>query len=147
MIKVNSTWASTYFGSRARSETWINASETDQANALAMAGYIIDGAFTWTGLAYVVQPDGTIIWNDQIYAAICEQAVWMLDHNIYEYPEILTKGFVKAEGGPDISITLDKDFILPFLCRAAIGLIGDLGVLNDPQQTGGMIIRDVIRAI
>lgn len=147
MISIDSTWADNYFANRLYSDAWNNASIEQQSSALSMAGYIIDGAFVWKQAAYTVNREGIKTFADQIKAAICEQAIWSIQNNIFEYPEVLTKGFIEAEGGPDISITLDKEYVLPFLCRAAISLVGDLGTLADPVSKGSMIIRDIIRGI
>jgi len=143
MINVSATWRTNYFNSRLNSEAWSNASEEDQNNAITMAGFIVDGAFKWRKGAYVIV-DGVKIWDDQINAAVCEQAIWVIQHNITDYPDVLTKGIEEAEGGEDISVKFSKEFIIPHLSPLVAVMIGELGELVT-YETGTIDFLNLIR--
>ena len=119
--------AESYFAMRLRSTVWNEASEDDKNKALAQASSLVSAAFILDDSAHGVREDGTIIWNDRIIAAICEESIWLLGHDPSEIPESLFKGISQAAAG-SVSATFDKSFVCPWICHAAVLLVGDLGV-------------------
>lgn len=129
-------WADKFFSSRLHSHKWIETDNETRAIAISTATSLIEANFTF--------PKGTFKFNkcthrydcdDRIKKAICEEALWCLKFDPTDYPEILTKGFVEADTAQYTSVKLDKDYITPIICRAAIAYIGNLGELNDGKGT------------
>lgn len=117
--------AESYFATRLRSDSWSDAAETDKAKALAQASYLISGAFVFTESAWELAGD-EIVWDDRVIAAICEEAIWLLERDPSEIPEALLTGILSASAG-SVSATFDKTHVVPWICPTAKILIGDLG--------------------
>lgn len=117
--------AENYFAARLRSDAWDNADVLTKTKALNQAAFLISGAFIFNDAAYVVIDD-TVIWDDRINAAVCEEAIWLLEKDPNEIPASLFNGIVSASAG-SVSATFDKSFIIPWICDIVKILIGDLG--------------------
>lgn len=128
-LNVSMTDAESYFANRLYSDTWDSSSSTDRRKALEWATRLIDGAYTFNEYAYIKDENAAIVWDSNVIAAVCEQAVWCLKADPTEYPELLTMGISNANAGA--SVTFDKSFITPIICTAAKVLIGTLGTLNN----------------
>lgn len=134
MTGITLNWANSYFDTRLYAELWTGDSVENETrtSALTMAESMIESSFRFPKGTFVYDEE-TELWScdDRIKKAVCEQALWIIKYDPTDYPSILTKGFIEAETGVNTSITLDKTYIVPMICRAAIGLIGDLGELID----------------
>ena len=117
--------ADVYFASRLHSEKWDVADELSKSKALSQASFLVSGAFVFSENAFQTV-DNTVIWNERIKAGICEEALWLLEHNPNDIPESLFKGISTANAG-SVSATFDKSFICPWICDSVKMLIGDLG--------------------
>lgn len=135
--------ANLYFTSRLRSTAWTAADETSKSQALAQASNLVSGAFIFSEDAYRVEDD-VVTWDERISFAICEEALWLLEHDPSELPESLTKGIQSASAG-SVSATFDKSFVIPWICGAVKTLIGDLGTfIGDSSESS---VRSTLLAL
>lgn len=117
--------ADNYFESRLRSNAWHESDDSVKNQALSQSSFLVSGVFVFSDNAYEIQND-EIVWDERIKAAICEEAIWLLEHNPSDIPESLFKGISSANVG-GVSATFDKSFICPWICNATRMLVGDLG--------------------
>lgn len=134
-LEVSLADAETYFANRLRTTTWDEADATQKSQALTQASFLVSGAFVLYDSAFSIQDDGTVIWNDQIIAAVCEQALWLLSHDPDAIPESLFKGISQASAG-SVSATFDRDFVCPWICKTARLMVGDLGLFLGDDSEG-----------
>lgn len=136
--------ADSYFASVVRSTEWDAATDSEKEQALTQASYLIAGAFILQDNSFAVNDDGSIVWNERIVAAVCEEAMWLLSHDPSELPDALTKGIVSASAGA-VSATFDKTFVTPWICTLTRILIGDLGVFIGDED--GTNVRTTLLAM
>ncbi len=131
---VDASYADAYFGARLRSESWRAADSDSKSQALTQASFLISGAFDFSEAAYEIDPTTeTIVWEPRICAAVCEEALWLLDHDPSELPSALFQGVVSASAGA-VSATFDRSFVLPWIAPVVKTLVGDLASFNDPDD-------------
>lgn len=127
--------ADAYFADRLRSASWITADETAKRQALTQASTFISGGFVFYDNASSVGSDGSRTWDSRVTAAVCEEAIFLLENDPGTVPEFLTGGIASANVG-SLSVTFSKEFVCPWICEAAKLLIGDLGVfIGDDAAT------------
>ena len=122
---VELVYANEYFTLRLRSNLWNDSEDSVKLQALSQASFLVSGAFKFNDKSYIVK-DNKILWHERIKAAICEEAIWLLEHDPSKIPEALFNGMSNASVG-GVSVTFDMSFICPWICNASKTLIGDLG--------------------
>lgn len=125
--------ANEYFANRLRSDAWTAATETAKTQALAQATLLIGGAFVFGFSAYETTPDGATVWHERVRAAVCEEALWLLERDPSDIPTALFQGLASASAS-GASATFDKKFVIPWVCPVARTLVGELGTLVDSED-------------
>lgn len=137
-LEVSVTDAENYFAKRLRATTWNAADTTQKSQALTQASFLVSGAFVFYDSAFSIQDDGeTVVWDDQIVAAVCEEALWLLSHDPDAIPDALFKGISQASAG-SVSATFDRDFVCPWICKTARLMVGDLGLFLGDDSEGSV---------
>lgn len=118
--------ADLYFASRLRTDEWDNSDNSTKSKALSQSAYLISGAFVFDDGAYTETEENGVVWDDRIVAAVCEEALWLLQHDPNDIPTALFNGISSASAG-SVSASFDKEFICPWICEQAKILVGELG--------------------
>ena len=126
-MTVSDAFANSYFSERLYADEWTNADATTRTKALRWAERLVDAGFCWLSGAKTKDADGTVVWNDAIFCAVCEEAIHLLKKDPTNIPDVLTKGLASASVG-SVATTFDKKFVVPCLSPACIELVGELGV-------------------
>lgn len=127
--------ANAYFERRLRADAWASASNVERSQALTQASYLLASAFTFHASAYEDAPDGSRVWHESVLAALCEEALWLLERNPTQFPELLALGVVHAEAA-GLAATFDRAYVAPLVCDAAKRLIGRLADFEPVEDEG-----------
>ena len=129
--KVELSYADAYFANRLYASAWDAAPQEERAKALRQAELYVDAAFEFRPSAYTIEPSGAIRWHERVLAAVCEEALSILQRDPAQVPSALTHGIASASVA-NLSVVFDSEFVAPTLCKAAERLVGNLGI----PQTG-----------
>ncbi len=142
-ITISQDFVTNYFSNRLYSSVWNNASATDQVKAIRWAKTIIEGGFEYYETAYEIDENDSIVWDDRVLAAVCEEAIWLLKQDPTDYPELLTLGLSEGKAGT-ASMKANPALIAPLICNASIRLIGNLATIVDSECGLGTITSTML---
>ena len=120
--------ANEYFADRLYADVWTNASERERERALTQASYLIASAFTFR--------DDAPRRHERVVAALCEEALWLLQRDPTQFPQALALGITRVEVA-NLAATFDRAQIAPLICYAARRLLTGLADYEPVDDEGG----------
>ncbi|MDO5579658.1 MAG: hypothetical protein Q4G69_00850 [Planctomycetia bacterium] len=118
--------ANLYFSERPWSNHWDSAEIAIKTKCLIWSEKLFKCSFLWSTSAFTVGQNGNEIPHDQIKAALCEQANWLLTHSIESGSDDIPAAIESFSVG-SLSARFNNKEKEKWISSLAVQLIGKLG--------------------
>ena len=124
--------ANAYFAARGRADAWFDATEAERRGALEQASMLLGAAFRFRDDARELNAVGELVWREEILAALCEEALWLLRCDPTQPSKLAALGATSVKIG-ELAAQFDRADAARVICEAAKILVGERGelVAND----------------
>lgn len=130
--------ANLYFSDRPWSGNWENAERSLKIKCLNWSEILFKGSFLWANDAFTPNQEGIEIPHENIRAALCEQANWLLTHSIESGSNDVPDSIESISIG-SLSAHFNQTENEKWLSSLAVQLIGKLGTpIRNSDENGSI---------